>query len=230
MTPCQNTLSFTARRMGVRIPGEIERGRHMDGAASIQTEDRMIDPAGWSEQHGEYLVRYAFRHVGEWHNAQDLVQETWLAVWQARARFAGQSSERTWLTGILRHKVIDHIRIASRERPLPGAQHHQLNETSRLNAHTGPASPQALWMDPARQLEMKQLRNQLDQCLCRLSERMKAVFAFCDLEEMPHRDVARRLGVTDGHLYVLLHRARQKVRECLSVQTVNLALLRQPRR
>lgn len=217
MALCQNTLSFTARRMSVQIPEETERGRHMDGAASIQAEGRLSDPADWSEQHGEYLVRYAFRHVGEWHKAQDLVQETWLAAWQARARFAGQSSERTWLTGILRHKVIDHIRIASRERSLSEAQHHQLDETSRLNARTGPASPQALWMDPARQLEMKQLRSQLDRCLCRLTERMKAVFTFCDLQEVPHQDVARWLDVTDGHLYVLLHRARQKVRECLSV-------------
>ena len=188
----------------------------MDGAASIQAEDRMTDPAGWSERHGEYLIRYAFRHVGEWHHAQDLVQETWLAAWQARARFAGQSSERTWLAGILRHKVIDHIRLASRERSSSEAQRLQLDERSRLNARTGPSSPQALWMDPAHQLEMKQLRSQLDQCLCRLSERMKAVIAFCDLEELPHRDVVRRLGVTEGHLYVLLHRARQRVRECLS--------------
>jgi hypothetical protein len=73
MTQCQNKLSFTARRMSVRIPEEIERGRHMDGAASIQTEDRMIDPTGSSDQYGEYLVRYAFRHMGEWHKAQDLV-------------------------------------------------------------------------------------------------------------------------------------------------------------
>lgn len=151
------------------------------------------------------------------HIAQDLVQETWLAALQAHVRFAGDSSERTWLTGILRHKVIDHIRKASRERPLSDALHLQLNATGCLNNRTWSASRPASWMDAVRQLERKQLRSQLDRCLCRLSDRMKAVFAFCDLEEVPHRDVARRLGVTDGHLYVLLHRARKKVRECLSV-------------
>lgn len=189
----------------------------MESAASAPAEGRMTDPASWSEQYGEFMLRYAFRHVGDWHKAQDLVQETWLAAWQARDRFAGQSRERTWLIGILRHKVLDHLRVASRERPLSERQNDRLNETGRLSTHTWPASRPSLWMDPACQLERKQLRSLLDRCLCRLSDRMKAVFAFCDLDEQPHRDVARRLGVTDGHLYVLLHRARQKVRECLSV-------------
>jgi len=61
----------------------------------------------------------------------------------------------------------------------------------------------------------------LDRCLCRLTNRMKAAFSLCDLEEMASRDVARRLGVTDGNLYVLLHRARQRVRQCLAVHYSN---------
>lgn len=189
----------------------------MERAASAQAEHRMTDPAAWSEQYGEFLLRYALRHVGDWHKAQDLVQETWLAAWQARARFAERSSERTWLIGILRHKVLSHFRVASRERPLSEQESDQLNETGRLSTSTWLVSRPASWMDPVRQLERKQLRTQLDRCLCRLSNRMKTVFASCDLDELPHRDVARRLGVTDGHLYILLHRARQKVRECLSV-------------
>lgn len=177
----------------------------------------MTDPARWSEQYGDYLLRYAVGHVGDWHKAQDLVQETWLAAWQARARFAGQSAERTWLVGILRHKVLDYLRIASRERPLSEAQHLQLEAKGRLNTLRSPAWRQAFWMDPARQLEQKELGTRLDRCLCRLSDRLKAVFAYCDLDEVPRRDVARRLGITDDHLYVLLHRARKKVRECLSL-------------
>lgn len=189
----------------------------MEGAPSAETERGMTDPASWSELYGAFMLRYALRHVGDWHKAQDLVQETWLAAWQARDRFAGQSAERTWLIGILRHKILSHFRVVSREQPLSEKQSDRLNATGRLSTSTWPAAQLPAWMDPSRQLERKQLRTQLDRCLCRLSDRMKAVFAFCDLDELPHRDVARRLGVTDGHLYVLLHRARQKVRECLSV-------------
>jgi RNA polymerase sigma-70 factor (ECF subfamily) len=183
----------------------------------MEVEHRLSDPCAWNERYGEYLFRYAISYVRDQDVAKDLVQETWLAAWQARARFAGQSSERTWLTGILRHKMIDHIQIASRERPLSDVQNLQLTATGPLSSRTWLASSPAWGMDPARQLERIQFWTMLDRCLCRLSDRMKAVFASCDLEEVPYRDVARRLGVTDGHLYVLLHRARQRVRQCLTV-------------
>jgi len=183
----------------------------------MKIEARLSDPNAWTERHGGYLLRYALRYVHDRHVAKDLVQETWLAALQARARFAGRSSERTWLTGILRHKVIDYIQIASRERPLSDAQNLELDAAGCLKNRASPASKSVLWMDPVRQLERTQFRAMLNRCLCRLSDRMKVVFASCDLEEVPHRDVARRLGVTDGHLYVLLHRARQRVRQCLAV-------------
>lgn len=188
----------------------------MESAASAEAEHRLTDPASWREQYGTFMLRYAFRHVGDWHKAQDLVQETWLAAWQVRDRFAGRSTERTWLIGILRHKILSHFRVASREQPLSEMENDQLHETGKLNSHTWPAPRPMLWMDPASQLERKQLLTRLDQCLCKLTDRMKAVFAFCDLDELPHRDVARRLGVTDGHLYVLLHRARKRIKQCLT--------------
>ena len=193
----------------------------MEGVTSIEEKDRHADPARWTERYGERLHRYAFRRIRDWHEAQDVVQETWLAALQGQARFSGRSSEQAWLVGILKHKVIDSIRIAFREPPLSDAQSLQIHETGRLNDRTWPASRQASEVDPFRQLERKQLKALLDRCLCQLSARMKAVFASCDIEEMPHRDAARLLGVTESHLYVLLHRARQRVRQCLTVHYVD---------
>ena len=67
----------------------------MYGETSINLERRLSDPDRWNEQYGEYLLRYALRHVRDRHIAQDLVQEAWLAALRARARFAGESSEWT---------------------------------------------------------------------------------------------------------------------------------------
>lgn len=189
----------------------------MKGTDGEQSDARLTDPAGWNRKYGDCLFRYAVKHVGDPHKAQDLVQETWLAAWQARDRFAGRSTERTWLFGILRHKLIDHYQTASRESRLSEEQRRRLDEMGTPEMTLGPSAQQPAWMDPSAQLDRKQLRRLLDRCLCRLTDRMKAVFAFCDLDEVPPREVARRLGLTDGHLYVLLHRARQRVRECLSV-------------
>nr|WP_087474908.1 sigma-70 family RNA polymerase sigma factor [Nitrospira cf. moscoviensis SBR1015] len=146
----------------------------------------MIRQAG-GEQYGAFTLRYAFRHVGDWHKVQDLVQEIWLAAWQARDRFVGQSTKQTWLLSILRHKVLDHFRVASRGQPLSEKQSDRLNGTGYLNSHTWPAAQLPAWMAPSRQLERKQLRTLLDRCLCRMTDRVKAVFAFCDLDELPHR-------------------------------------------
>ncbi|MEK9142903.1 MAG: sigma-70 family RNA polymerase sigma factor [Nitrospirota bacterium] len=182
----------------------------------MEVVHQLSDPAAWDEEHGGYLLRYALKHVRDPHVAQDLVQETWLAAWQARSKFAGRSSERTWLIGILRHKMINHGQTSFREWPMTDAQLLQLCKTGQLNSRGWPASSHAPGLDPVSRLEWKQLRQKLNHCLCRLSERLSAVFTSCDLEEMPSREVAGRLGITHGNLYVLLHRARRKIRECIS--------------
>ena len=73
-------------------------------------------PGQWVDAHGDYLFNFAVGQIRDPSVAEDLVQETFLAAFKARARFAGNSSERTWLVGILRHKIYDHLRHTCRER------------------------------------------------------------------------------------------------------------------
>src|SRR5215472_16031942 len=72
----------------------------------------------WLEEHGDALYAYALPRVRNADAAEDLVQETLLAALAGQERFAGQSAERTWLMGILKHKLIDHLRKSIRQRPL----------------------------------------------------------------------------------------------------------------
>jgi len=178
---------------------------------------RATDPARWNEQYGSYLFNYALRQVQDRQAAHDLVQETWLAALEARAGFAGSSSERTWLAGILRHKAIDYLRRRYRIRRLHRPYDPQSDEEASRDMVYRHARTRPTWMNPMSHLELKQLRTSLDRCLCRLSDRMRAVFTFCALEEMSHAEAAHRLGVTENHLYVLLHRTRRKIRRCLSI-------------
>lgn len=98
---------------------------------------RSLDPQRWLNEHGEYLFAFAVRHVRNADVAEDLVQETLLAAWAARDGFAGESAERTWLTAILKHKIVDSIRrtrVRSR-----GAAISLVTEA----AHAPPAPPMA---------------------------------------------------------------------------------------
>jgi len=78
-------------------------------APSIQTE------ACWVDDHGECVYRYALVHVRKPEMAEDLVQETFLAAVRGYEKFGARSSERSWLVGILKNKIVDHFRKLGRE-------------------------------------------------------------------------------------------------------------------
>ena len=72
-------------------------------------------PETWVDEHGDVLYRYALERVRKPEVAQDLVQDTFLAAVRSYDRFAGQSSVRSWLCGILKHKICDYYRKRGRE-------------------------------------------------------------------------------------------------------------------
>ena len=80
-------------------------------------QNQINDPETWVDEHGDSLFRYALFRIQNGQVAEDLVQKTFLAALRGKDSFAGRSSVRTWLFGILKHKIIDHIRKISRERP-----------------------------------------------------------------------------------------------------------------
>src|SRR5262249_44796541 len=87
------------------------------GATEAETPRASNDPARWVDEHGDVLYRYALARVRRPEVAQDLVQETFLAAIRSQDRFGGQSSVRSWLCGILKHKLADYYRKLGRETP-----------------------------------------------------------------------------------------------------------------
>ena len=73
------------------------------------------EPTHWIERHADALFGYALIQLGNREEAEERVQETFLAALEARATFRGESSERTWLMGILKHKICDHFRRRGRK-------------------------------------------------------------------------------------------------------------------
>src|SRR5215831_10795027 len=73
------------------------------------------DPSRWVDEHGDILYRYALERVRKQDVAQDLVQETFLAAVRTQERFRGGSTVRSWLCGILKHKICDYYRKRGRE-------------------------------------------------------------------------------------------------------------------
>ena len=79
------------------------------------TDKPLSEPHRWIDSYGDFLYRFALVRVRDHDIAEELVQDTLLAALQAKERFTGQSSERTWMVGILKHKMIDYFRRTTRE-------------------------------------------------------------------------------------------------------------------
>ena len=140
------------------------------------------------------------------------MQETLLAALAAEKSFAGRAQLRTWLTGILKHKIIDAIRRSSREQPLEGDT--ALEDLDALFDATGHwREPPPAW--PEQVLEQKEFVQALEKCLATLPARTGQVFLMREHLGLETADICKELGITPTHCWVLLYRARMGLRECL---------------
>lgn len=160
-----------------------------------------------------YLLRYASRQLRERHAAEDAVQEALVAALAGEAGFAGRSNLRTWLTGILKHKIVDAVRRASREAPLAEAHTEELEALFDARGHWLDA-PQA-WSDPDASLQRQQFFAVLERCLERLPAKTAQAFLLREHMGLETADICKELGVSATHCWVLLYRARMALRECL---------------
>jgi RNA polymerase sigma-70 factor (ECF subfamily) len=161
-----------------------------------------------------YLIRYASLQLRNAESAEDAVQETLLAALSAEASFAGRSNLRTWVTGILKHKLIDAIRRASREAPLPeGADDIDALFDGRGHWREFPEA----WDNPDGALHQKQFLEALEKCLMGLPARTAQVFMLREHMGLETQEICKELGLTATHCWVLLYRARMALRECLEM-------------
>ena len=104
----------------------------MPPATGAASGPRLSDPERWVEEHGDYLFKFALVRLRDTARAEDMVQETFLAVLKGGQSFAGRSAEKSWLTGILKHKLLDHYRKASRETSFTDLEFYQDEESDRF--------------------------------------------------------------------------------------------------
>ena len=174
------------------------------------------EPHTWLDQYGDALYRFALMRVREPAMAEDLVQDTLLAALRAHDRFAGESSELTWLIAILKNKIVDHYRRHAREVPMPDSEDPDaLIDALFKKSNDHWLSVPAAWQDPDASFENTQFWQAFTDCLQGLPARQAQAFALTELEGLGTDELCKVLGVTSSNVWVLLHRARLRLRECL---------------
>lgn len=180
------------------------------------SEARPVDPSEWVDRYGDYLFRFAMLRVRDRAKAEDLVQETFLAALKGRDSFSGGSSEMTWLTGILKHKIFDLYRRQSREAPLPAGDLPDAEEEGPFDARGHWAARPENWGgDPEELLSQGAFFEQLGKCIEALPPNQANAFTLREIDGADTKEICKVLGISETNLWVILHRARARLRDCL---------------
>lgn len=168
----------------------------------------------------DYLMRFARLQLRNETWAEDVVSETLLAALAKPQAFQARSQLKTWLVGILKHKIIDAIRHRQREVLIgnsPDDDNADPLEHIAFKADGHFVERPADWGNPEQDLNSQQFMVVLDACTERLPPVQGRLFLMREWLEMSSDDICKELGMTSTNLYVQLHRARLRLRECLEL-------------
>jgi RNA polymerase sigma-70 factor (TIGR02943 family) len=180
--------------------------------------------AQWVEEHGDYLYRYALMRVRVSQVAEDLVQDTFFAAIGSYERFSNRSSERTWLCAILKNKITEYFRKLGRETSFTDMEFLSAEFGEKFVAEGWWVHAQAptVWRPEsdivAHRVEFRAI---LHKCLGKLPDRIANVFTMREMEDVSTADICRTLSISENNLWVMLHRARMALQECLSQNWFN---------
>ena len=182
---------------------------------------RLDDPAGWVDQYGDFLYRFALSRVKDPSTAEDIVQETFLAALKSRANFQGRSTARTWLIAILKHKIVDHIRKRVREPASDKVE--SLSDASANDPIEGNFKDDGGWLNrpakwdvnPMKIYEQKEFMDILYRCLSDLPERQAEAFMMRELNGLSTAEICKALNISATNSWVILYRARMWLRQCI---------------
>jgi RNA polymerase sigma-70 factor (ECF subfamily) len=171
-----------------------------------------------------YLIRIAMLQLRDRGAAEDVVQETLLAALESQDGFAGKSSVRTWVMGILRHRIVDAIRKRSNEPLLSSSTAAAeaadgvvddldvfFNADDRDRWETRPSE----WRNPERDFEQQDFIGVLERCLEKLPLKAARVFMLREVMDMETDEICQELKITPTNVWVILYRARMLLRQCL---------------
>ena len=171
------------------------------------------------DKYGDYLYAFAFYRLQDENVSQDLVQETLMAALKAKDNFKGTAAEKTWLTGIMKHKIIDAIRRKYRETAIEDkvldfrAQEDNFDDNGRWK--TGPEE----WAsNPEKLLNQKDFMAVVTRCFAELPERQGRALSMKELDGETTKTICKVLNVSPTNAWVILHRARVLMRKCIEAK------------
>ena len=189
----------------------------------MKTNKRTIeDVENWANEYGDMLFRFALVRVGDENIAADVVQNTLLAAVSAKDSFQGKSTIRTWLLGILKHKIMDYFRQRRKE--------NLIIDSELATLETPEFTPDGMWLEKPREwnftpeqvLENEEARKILWECIDMLPERMRLLFILREIDGESTKTICERMNISASNFSVLLFRTRHKLRKEFNLRGVKM--------
>jgi RNA polymerase sigma-70 factor (ECF subfamily) len=181
-----------------------------------------LQPNLWIDKYSDFLYSYAVLRVSKTEDAEDLVQEALLSAFKNKENFRGDASEKTWLTSILKNKIIDYYR-SSKNRNLFDEY---INETedsfqdSFFNENNF-----GRWKEEINQnyfskgadayLISNEFQKYLELCLTKLPTKLKSVFIAKYIDDDKAENICKEFEISSSNYWVMVFRAKTILRTCL---------------
>lgn len=174
----------------------------------------LLKPDRWVDDYADYLYNYTIVRVNDHIVAQDLISETFLAGLKSKKNFKGEASERTWLISILKRKIIDHYRKKNSKKGKAEVHINYRDEDSEGDwLEENAADP----FDKTAEntMENEELGLAILNCLDKLPQKQAAIFKKKTVENFDTEAICKEYNITPSNVWVIIHRARKTMAECL---------------
>lgn len=186
-----------------------------------------LDPKGWVKNYADYLYNHAMYRTRNSALSEDLVQDTFVSAFKGKDNFKGTASEKTWLVTILKNKIIDHYRKASTRKQINVSQlgdaadyfFDTTNEDGPANGKNRGANP--MQTEGLNLTEQNELSDILLSCFDSLPEKWGEISKMKLVDDATTEEITEAFQITKSNFWVILHRAKLQLRECLQHKWVN---------
>jgi RNA polymerase sigma-70 factor (ECF subfamily) len=188
--------------------------------------DYKLEPEKWVERYADILFSYTMARISRQDIAEDIVQDTFFSALKAKDTFLSNASEKTWLISILKRKIIDHYRKKSTQNELnifdnntkDDFMNHFFESEGKHEGHwKDNATPKEWKKNFETAVESNEFHEILNKCLGKLPEKWAAVFTMKNMDDLESEEICKELHITPSNYWVLMHRAKLQLRECMEV-------------
>ncbi len=178
-----------------------------------------IDTSKWVDDYADMLYNYTVVRVNDHDLSHDLVQDTFISALKGLENFQRKSTVKTWLFSILKRKIIDHWRKQESRKTKPMSAY--FHEDGNAGHWIENNSPKGVISGIEESLENEELGEILRDCIGRLPEKWKGIAIDKLVDGIDSEDVCKEHEITSSNLWVIIHRAKLQLRDCLEKKWLN---------